>query len=236
MEIYLDLRDKIEDRIEEIENYYELNFDKPNSQYFEKGRMKLKKLLMYEPSAVSEMNLGGNNQKNLALIVNETNKNTIESNFSNNNNINIINYENKEDILNKSMHQNSHRTKKGKVKFIPLKEKKWKKQRSVEEFRPNKKIEEENNEYYKDITFKKLDNKKKNNNIFINKQSNLYINKNYNLYGGYKKNNVLNKFIKQKSDDGKGQKKFYIERNFKIYNQNKSSKSQEKSFNSKEYE
>ena len=34
----------------------------------------------------------------------------------------------------------------------------------------------------------------------------------------------------------KGQKKFYIERNFKIYNQNKSSKSQEKSFNSKEYE
>ena len=30
MEIYLDLRDKIEDRIEEIENYYELNFDKPN--------------------------------------------------------------------------------------------------------------------------------------------------------------------------------------------------------------
>ena len=46
MEIYLDLRDKIEDRIEEIENYYELNFDKPNSQYFEKGRMKLKKLLI----------------------------------------------------------------------------------------------------------------------------------------------------------------------------------------------
>ena len=47
METYLDLREKIEDRIEDIENYYELNFDKPNSQYFEKGRMKLKKLLMF---------------------------------------------------------------------------------------------------------------------------------------------------------------------------------------------
>ena len=43
MELYLDLKEKIEERIEEIDNYYELNFDKPNSQYFEKGRMKLKK-------------------------------------------------------------------------------------------------------------------------------------------------------------------------------------------------
>ena len=63
METYLDLREKIEDRIEDIENYYELNFDKPNSQYFEKGRMKLKKLLMYEPSSISEMNIEINNKK-----------------------------------------------------------------------------------------------------------------------------------------------------------------------------
>ena len=62
METYLELRESIEDRIEEIDNYYELNFDKPNSQYFEKGRMKLKKLLMFEPSSISEMVVGGNNQ------------------------------------------------------------------------------------------------------------------------------------------------------------------------------
>ena len=65
----MDLREKIEDRIEEIENFYELNFDKPNSQYFEKGRMKLKKLLMYEPSNISEMNVEMNNNKvNMALV------------------------------------------------------------------------------------------------------------------------------------------------------------------------
>ena len=86
----MDLREKIEDRIEEIENFYELNFDKPNSQYFEKGRMKLKKLLMYEPSNISEMNVEMNNNKvNMALVVNGTNKNTIESNY--NNDINTLN-------------------------------------------------------------------------------------------------------------------------------------------------
>ena len=96
METYLDLREKIEDRIEDIENYYELNFDKPNSQYFEKGRMKLKKLLMFEPSSISEMKMSVNDKQNLALIVNETNKNTIESNYNN------INFDdNKNDLLSK---------------------------------------------------------------------------------------------------------------------------------------
>ena len=133
MDTYEELREKIEDRIEEIENYYEYNFDKPNSKYFEKGRMKLKKLLMYEPSTVNEMYLGENNRKNAVLIINDTNKNTIEDNLSNNYN-NDDDNENKENLLNKQIHLSSNKKKKVKPKFIPLKEKKWKKNLSAEIF------------------------------------------------------------------------------------------------------
>ena len=230
MEIYLDLREKIEDRIEEIGDFYELNFDKPYSQYFEKGRMKLKKLLMFEPSTVSEMRIGGNNQKNFALMINGSNKNTIEDY---NNNINIQMNENKENILNKPIKQNISKKKKGKLKFIPLKEKKWKKNKSFEEIKPNKTIDE-NNIYKNKINLKKNFGEQ-NNHIYINKQSNLYINKNYNLYGEYKKNNVLNKFIKQNTNYIKGKNKSLLEQNFGIYESDNTSGSQEKSFNSKEY-
>jgi hypothetical protein len=158
METYLDLREKIEDRIEDIENYYELNFDKPNSQYFEKGRMKLKKLLMFEPSSISEMKMSVNDKQNLALIVNETNKNTIESNYNNN-----INFDdNKDDLLNKVYHNNIQQKKKVKMKFIPLKEKKWKKTHSVEKLKSFKDMEEINNKEYIDINKIKYDDKKKN--------------------------------------------------------------------------
>ena len=199
MDTYLELREKIEDRIEEIDNYYELNFDKPNSKYFERGRMKLKKLLMYEPSTVNEMDIGINidinNQRNLALIVNDINKNTNESNLSNNNN----NYENKEEILYKQILFSPNKKKKAKPKFMPLKEKKWKKNRSVEVFEKNKSIdnEEEINGHYNKYASKKNFVKNNNsNNIFINKQSNLFIKNNYNLYGDYKANKFINKYKK----------------------------------------
>ena len=142
MELYLDLKEKIEERIEEIDNYYELNFDKPNSQYFEKGRMKLKKLLMYEPSSISEMNIEINNKKiKKALVVNETNKNTIESEHNyNNSNYDSINVSQKGEILNKSMIEknNYNKRNKGKIKFMPLKEKKWKKTKSIEKSKIDK--------------------------------------------------------------------------------------------------
>jgi hypothetical protein len=198
MDTYEELREKIEDRIEEIENYYEYNFDKPNSKYFEKGRMKLKKLLMYEPSTVNEMYLGENNQKNAVLIINDTNKNTIEDNLSNNYN-NDDDNENKENLLNKQIHLSSNKKKKVKPKFIPLKEKKWKKNLSAEIFYKNKNIdsEEENKRNFHKYAFKNsLEKNHKNNNIFINKQSNLYIKNNYNLYEDYKKNKSINKYKK----------------------------------------
>lgn len=233
----MDLREKIEDRIEEIENFYELNFDKPNSQYFEKGRMKLKKLLMYEPSNISEMNVEMNNNKvNMALVVNGTNKNTIESNYNNdintlNNNINN-NGEISFNILNKTIHKNmnENQTKNRKVKFVPLKEKKWKKNRSVEKIK-NSSMEKYINNNYNNKKSKDM----KNNQIYINKQSNVYINKNYNLYPINKKNNVLNKYINKNQKNSRGKNKSYIEYNYNITKESNSSRSQENIFNIKEY-
>ena len=233
----MDLREKIEDRIEEIENFYELNFDKPNSQYFEKGRMKLKKLLMYEPSNISEMNVEMNNNKvNMALVVNGTNKNTIESNYNNdintlNNNINN-NDEISFNILNKTIHKNmnENQTKNRKVKFVPLKEKKWKKNRSVEKIK-NSSMEKYINNNYNNKKSKDM----KNNQIYINKQSNVYINKNYNLYPINKKNNVLNKYINKNQKNSRGKNKSYIEHNYNITKESNSSRSQENIFNIKEY-
>ena len=233
----MDLREKIEDRIEEIENFYELNFDKPNSQYFEKGRMKLKKLLMYEPSNISEMNVEMNNNKvNMALVVNGTNKNTIESNYNNdintlNNNINN-NGEISFNILNKTIHKNmnENQTKNRKVKFVPLKEKKWKKNRSVEKIK-NSSMEKYINNNYNNKKPKDM----KNNQIYINKQSNVYINKNYNLFPINKKNNVLNKYINKNQKNSRGKNKSYIEHNYNITKESNSSRSQENIFNIKEY-
>ena len=159
MELYLDLKEKIEERIEEIDNYYELNFDKPNSQYFEKGRMKLKKLLMYEPSSISEMNIEINNKKiKKALVVNETNKNTIESEHNyNNSNYDSINVSQKGEILNKSMIEknNYNKRNKGKMKFMPLKEKKWKKTKSIEKSKIDK---DDENIYINSYKYKKENN------------------------------------------------------------------------------
>ena len=233
----MDLREKIEDRIEEIENFYELNFDKPNSQYFEKGRMKLKKLLMYEPSNISEMNVEMNNNKvNMALVVNGTNKNTIESNYNNdintlNNNINN-NGEISFNILNKTIHKNmnENQTKNRKVKFVLLKEKKWKKNRSVEKIK-NSSMEKYINNNYNNKKSKDM----KNNQIYINKQSNVYINKNYNLFPINKKNNVLNKYINKNQKNSRGKNKSYIEHNYNITKESNSSRSQENIFNIKEY-
>ena len=53
---YLSLRESIRNRILEIDSFFELNFDKPYIYNFETGRIKLKKLLTYEPDTISEFN------------------------------------------------------------------------------------------------------------------------------------------------------------------------------------
>ncbi len=46
---------KIRDRIDEIENFMEDNFENPNALVLEKVRTKLKKLLMYDPDHIVKL-------------------------------------------------------------------------------------------------------------------------------------------------------------------------------------
>ena len=55
-----ELRNSITLRIEEIDNFFEQNFDKPFIFNFEKGRIRLKKLLMYEPELLNQFENGKN--------------------------------------------------------------------------------------------------------------------------------------------------------------------------------
>ena len=57
---FIELRHSIENRIEELEDFFEDNFDNEFIFYFERGRYKLKKLLMYEPNLLDEINNGKN--------------------------------------------------------------------------------------------------------------------------------------------------------------------------------
>ena len=50
----------------ELDSFVELNFDKPYIFNFEAGRIKLKKLLMYEPESIYEIN-ENNENKNYIL-------------------------------------------------------------------------------------------------------------------------------------------------------------------------
>ena len=111
---YLSLRESIRKRILEIDSFFELNFDKPYIYNFETGRIKLKKLLMYEPDTISEFNenkkyiLAGYDdipeEKDNEIIYEKKgingpiternyniNYNIQETSFSNNKNINIQN-------------------------------------------------------------------------------------------------------------------------------------------------
>ena len=57
------MRQSIQNRIQEIDKFFELNFDKPYVFNFENGRIKLKKLLMYEPEIITEIDDENNNNK-----------------------------------------------------------------------------------------------------------------------------------------------------------------------------
>ena len=59
-EEFIELRHSIENRIEELEDFFEDNFDNEFIFYFERGRYKLKILLIYEPNLLDEINNGKN--------------------------------------------------------------------------------------------------------------------------------------------------------------------------------
>ena len=79
-EEFLSLRESIEDRIEQIDNFYELNYDQPYASTFEKGRIKLKKLLMFKPFQLTEINYA-NDKKNAVYGLNTINQKKEENEF-----------------------------------------------------------------------------------------------------------------------------------------------------------
>ena len=60
IEEFNELRQSIQNRIEELEDFFEDNYDDEFIFYFERGRYKLKKLLMYEPNLLDEIDNGKN--------------------------------------------------------------------------------------------------------------------------------------------------------------------------------
>ena len=65
------MRQSIQYRIQEIDKFFELNFDKPYVFNFENGRIKLKKLLMYEPEIITEIDDNNNNNKCVVFGIEE---------------------------------------------------------------------------------------------------------------------------------------------------------------------
>lgn len=201
---YLDLKQSIEERIEEIETFYEMNFDQPYAQHFEKGRIKLKKLLMFEPFAINEIPVMNNTnkinnknkgRKNNVYEINGTSglyTNTIDTNFTN------FKMGNDFSMGGTMTNKTKKPDKRQNISFIPVEVKKKNNNRSME------KIKNFNNSNYT-INTNKSRNKKyndvdvNNKDMYLKDQINNNNQKKYDLPNMLRKNNnVLNKFKKPK--------------------------------------
>lgn len=84
-EEYNELRESIIERIDQIDKFFELNFDNPYAFHFEKGRIRLKKLLMFEPNLINQLD-NGKDFKGLAFGLKGSNENINTENMNYNNN------------------------------------------------------------------------------------------------------------------------------------------------------
>jgi hypothetical protein len=205
IESFLELRESIEDRIEEIENFYEMNFDQPYVQHFEKGRIKLKKLLMFEPFSINEIQVNNNNYNNKkskvikntksnAYEINHVEKNTIETNYDNPNMGNEYMFMDFGDKTNKTK-KTIRYPRKEKLEFIPLDVKRKNNVHSMEKLKVPKNIKI--NSYMnntRNIKYKDVDD----NNIYLEEINN-YNRRQTKIPNENKRyNNVINKYKKQK--------------------------------------
>jgi len=81
------LRESIKKRIDDLDIFFEDNFDNEFISHFERGRYKLKKLIQYEPNLIDEIDNGINMK---AFILNPNSKENFfeqDSDIINNNNI-----------------------------------------------------------------------------------------------------------------------------------------------------
>ena len=205
IESFLELRESIEDRIEEIENFYEMNFDQPYVQHFEKGRIKLKKLLMFEPFSINEIQVNNNNYNNKkskvikntksnAYEINHVEKNTIETNYDNPNMGNEYMFMDFGDKTNKTK-KTIRYPRKEKLEFIPLDVKRKNNVHSMEKLKvpKNMKINSYMNNT-RNIKYKDVDE----NNIYLEEINN-YNRRQTKIPNENKRyNNVINKYKKQK--------------------------------------
>ena len=205
IESFLELRESIEDRIEEIENFYEMNFDQPYVQHFEKGRIKLKKLLMFEPFSINEIQVNNNNYNNKkskvikntksnAYEINHVEKNTIETNYDNPNMGNEYMFMDFGDKTNKTK-KTIRYPRKEKLEFIPLDVKRKNNVHSMEKLKvpKNMKINSYMNNT-RSIKYKDVDD----NNIYLEEINNYNRRQNKIPNENKRYNNVINKYKKQK--------------------------------------
>ena len=205
IESFLELRESIEDRIEEIENFYEMNFDQPYVQHFEKGRIKLKKLLMFEPFSINEIQVNNNNYNNKkskvikntksnAYEINHVEKNTIETNYDNPNMGNEYMFMDFGDKTNKTK-KTIRYPRKEKPEFIPLDVKRKNNVHSMEKLKvpKNMKINSYMNNT-RNIKYKDVDD----NNIYLEEINNYNRRQNKIPNENKRYNNVINKYKKQK--------------------------------------
>ena len=205
IESFLELRESIEDRIEEIENFYEMNFDQPYVQHFEKGRIKLKKLLMFEPFSINEIQVNNNNYNNKkskvikntksnAYEINHVEKNTIETNYDNPNMGNEYIFMDFGDKTNKTK-KTIRYPRKEKLEFIPLDVKRKNNVHSMEKLKvpKNMKINSYMNNT-RNIKYKDVDE----NNIYLEEINNYNRRQNKIPNENKRYNNVINKYKKQK--------------------------------------
>lgn len=178
-----------------------MNFDQPYAHHFEKGRMKLKKLLMFEPFVMNEIQVT-NNKYNIKK--NKPVKNAKNNIYELNPNKNTINtyYDNNEymfmdlgDKTNKTKKTIKY-PKKEKIEFIPLEVKKRNNVHSMEKLKVSKNMKMNSN---MNNTRNRRNKDVDDNNIYINEQiSNYNRRQNQNTDEIKKYNNVINKFKKTK--------------------------------------
>ena len=166
-----ELRNSITLRIEEIDKFFEQNFDKPFIFNFEKGRIRLKKLLMYEPELFNKID----NKKNIngmafGQTINNNNNdiNNISQNYekfliTNNNNNNDFNKDDNNSLNEAKISLSSKRN-------------------------CNKSVEKDFNNNNNNIN----NNNNNNNNLTTRfKEKNLNLYENYNNFNKKKKNNKI---------------------------------------------
>ena len=182
-----------------------MNFDQPYVQHFEKGRIKLKKLLMFEPFSINEIQVNNNNYNNKkskvikntksnAYEINHVEKNTIETNYDNPNMGNEYMFMDFGDKTNKTK-KTIRYPRKEKLEFIPLDVKRKNNVHSMEKLKVPKNIKI--NSYMnntRSIKYKDVDD----NNIYLEEINNYNRRQNKIPNENKRYNNVINKYKKQK--------------------------------------